>query len=942
MTKTPRLIWTAITNPDTSLLYVEVVTAGEVLILCHDPMPRFHHALAVIGVFVFAFLLVGGIAGGESAWYEGFEDSVVSWRDAGGNTQYRFEQHHRVRSESNTGTGSEYLRVRSDRGGQVLLSHETGYPRVIDELLLTVQLKSNRSGLQLSARVVFPRTTDPRTSQPVVVLVAGSRYTRVGQWQQIRVGDIPRLAAREASRQLTPGVTIDQREAYVDRVLLNVCGGPGTTDVWIDDLDISGFVGPQPGTADLQATQARLAEEAVARRDRTAAEQPARRRVEMAGPVLVADQHPMFPRMVQYQGESLAFLKRLGFNAIWFGELPSDVLLDEAEQLGLWLICPPPGSPEVGNSAAPLATIGGRYDRVLAWDLGHGLSSEELSSTTHRAQQVRLADSDGQRPLVCRPISALRGYSRQVDALLVGRSPLGTSLELPEYATWIGRRGRLARPGTPLWTTVQTQPGEAWRRQLAALAPGATPQAHVSSEQIRLLALTSIGAGSRGLLFLSDTSLEGNDWESRYRAAALRLLNLELALVEPLLATGTLAAAVPGNSPNVSVAVVRNKHAQLLLPIWSAPGAQWVPGQSAGNGVSFVVPGVPESDDAYELTPGGLKPLPHQRVTGGTRITLEEFGLATMILLTQEPLVVENVTQWSVALGAETARLQRDLAERKLHHVSRIVEQLPPGSAVPRRLEALLQEAHHTLRRADGYLAARQWRTAYECARRAMRSTRLVERGYWEAATGLLDSPARVPTAASFSSLPLHGSWMRRVRSGQWGQSRLVGGDFENLQSMLATGWQHLQHPSPLVQSRADLAANAAHSGAFGLKLSAWAVETDEPVSVVESAPIWITSPEVIVTPGTLVRIHGWIRILQPIGGSVDGVQVFDPFSGQELARRYHRTAGWEEFTLDRVATEPGRVAVTVALTGLGDVWLDDVTIRVLHETVPGGLTRRP
>ncbi len=130
--------------------------------------------------------------------------------------------------------------------------------------------------------------------------------------------------------------------------------------------------------------------------------------------------------------------------------------------LGLWLICPPPGSPGPGQAAAPVATIDGRYDRVLAWDLGHGLGSEEFVATTQRVQQLRLADSDAQRPLVCRPVSALRDYSRQVDMLLVGRSPLGTSLELSEYAAWIGSRGRLARPGTPLWSTVQTQAGEAW------------------------------------------------------------------------------------------------------------------------------------------------------------------------------------------------------------------------------------------------------------------------------------------------------------------------------------------------------------------------------------------------------------------------------------------------------------------------------------------------
>ena len=39
------------------------------------------------------------------------------------------------------------------------------------------------------------------------------------------------------------GTDIDGREAYIQRVLLNVYGGPGVTNVWIDDLEIAGYVG---------------------------------------------------------------------------------------------------------------------------------------------------------------------------------------------------------------------------------------------------------------------------------------------------------------------------------------------------------------------------------------------------------------------------------------------------------------------------------------------------------------------------------------------------------------------------------------------------------------------------------------------------------------------------------------------------------------------------
>ncbi len=130
--------------------------------------------------------------------------------------------------------------------------------------------------------------------------------------------------------------------------------------------------------------------------------------------------------------------------------------------------------------------------------------------------------------MLCSPRNDLRGYSRQVDLLLIDRRPLGSSMELADYGTWVRRQPLLARPGTPVWTTVQTQPNEGLRRQLAALQPGRPLPAAVTGEQMRLLVYTAISAGSRGLVFLSRSPLSATDPETRQRAMDLELLNLEL------------------------------------------------------------------------------------------------------------------------------------------------------------------------------------------------------------------------------------------------------------------------------------------------------------------------------------------------------------------------------------------------------------------------------
>ena len=113
----------------------------------------------------------------------------------------------------------------------------------------------------------------------------------------------------------------------------------------------------------------------------------------------------------------------------------------------------------------------------------------------------------------------------------------------------------------------------------------------------------------------------------------------------------------PQEQPSVQEVVgtvLRTEHARLLLPIWLAPRAQCVPPQSAANAVTLVVPGVPEANNAYELTPSGVQELRRKRVAGGVSVTLDEFGLTAQVLLAHDPLIV----------GAVNGRAAGDRASR--------------------------------------------------------------------------------------------------------------------------------------------------------------------------------------------------------------------------------------------------------------------------------------
>ncbi len=926
----------------------------------------------------------------QTVWQESFEAGPPSWRAAESDARYRLVQHARVQGDGHSGRGAEWLRIEAEAGSYIYIAHDVGRPRVIEELAPSLWVKADRAGPQLALRIVLPRTTDPRSGRPLVTVLSGPSYSDAGQWQRLKLDGLPRLLQRQVHiLRMELGPQVDDREAYVEAVLLNVYSGPAVTNLWIDDLEVEGHASTSVGGAsashssppgsttpsagplvpvrlppvDAEARTVRplppvgngygvrgdVNSSWAARgndplrgpRAADARLSPPRRNVRLVGSVLMVDGRPMFPRIIQHRGEPLAFLKQLGFNAIWLQRLPAPELLEEADRLNMWLICPPP-RPTISEeqtatvaNAMPvpaMADLGPQFDCVLAWDLGGDLTEAEVEATQRWAEQVQAADRRGKRPLVCRPRTNLRAYSRPANLLLIDRRPLGTTLEMAEYANWVRKQPLLASLGTPIWTTVQTQPNEAIRQQLVALEPGTPPPLSVAAEQMQLLACTAVASGSRGLVFVSESPLDAPDPDTRQRAMALELLNLELELLEPWAAAGSCIATAESNLPQVTGAVLRTDHSRLLLPLWSSPGAQFVPEQSAANSLTLVAPGVPEASSAYELTPSGVQSLRHMRVAGGMSVTLDEFGLATEVLLAHDPLIISAVHHRAAQMGRRAAELQRHLAVHKFNTVQAIAAQLATRTSVP-ALPKWLATARKSLQLCDSQLPAGDALSAALNAQRAMRSLRLIERAYWEGAIKGLVSPVTSPAAVSYGTLPCHWRLIDRLSNCRFSQNQLAGGDFEDIGTMMRTGWRYIFHPAPTVQASVDLLPQAARSGRLGVRLLVTPTDAKNPPAVVESPPILFTSPTVPIEAGQIVCIHGWVRVPGPITASSDGLLVVDSFSGEALADRIGPTKEWRHFAMYRVAPQAGPMCVTFALSGIGEAWLDDVAIQVLERS---------
>lgn len=908
-----------------------------------DSLPR----LAFSAV-VFASLVGWALqAAAQNVVREGFESPETTWRASGGDVQQsKVVAHQRTGSGVHRGAGCEFLQILAGEGTSIHYALEIGKARIIEELSPRVWVKSDRPGIQLLARVVLPRTVDPRSGKAVVRYISGTSYADVDRWQQLRIDDIPRLLQQQV-RALwgSLGKDVDAHEAYLDRLVLNVYGGRGQTRLWIDDLEISGFVTADRPSAEVADSMGGAIDWP---RLRGAEQRLGRPKAELSSSIFLVDGRPFFPRLIEYQGEPLELLQEMGFNGIVLHETPSAALLDEAARVGLWLVCPPPRPAGLDDPRGPqgsLAPFDARYDRVLAWHLGQGLTKLELQATQRWADEVRRADGETPRPIVCDPESELEAYSRMPAAILMARRfPLGTSFELADYGRWLYQRPRLMLAGTPFWATIQTQLAPELLDQVSLLAEGRGRAPSASSEQIRLLAQSALIAGARGLAFASRSPLDASDNETKQRALTLELINHELELIQATAAAGVLKANVAANdssgaNPGITGGVLQTDRTRLLLPVWLGTAGQYVLDQTAGNNIVFVVPGAPESHKSWEITAGGLRPaIKQNRKLGGLHVQLEEFGPTGMVLITDD-VTIGRLTKLSQGSGAKMARIARDLAALKLAETTSIDAELARRGHASLDAPQWLGEARLGLEAAGRNLAGRDYRAAALNAERAMRPMRLLERQHWEKAIEPLDRPAISPLAANFATLPEHWAFLRELDSAGESRNLLPEGGMEDFDGMDGAGWRLYPHELEGVRAQGELSAEPApYAGVYSFHFSAAPRDPEKPVELVEAPPLRLVSPPVAVQAGQWVRIHGWALVPQPIRGSLDGLLIFDSLGGEPLAERIGQATSWKEFTMYRAAPAAGTVYVTIAMTGLGEAYIDNLSIEAVVRRPP----RRP
>jgi hypothetical protein len=518
-----------------------------------------------------------------AVWREGFETDRASWRQEEADLRVRLLEHDRSDRAPLEGRRSEHFRFVAEGPGSAIY-YSLPLPRVplSEDLEVNLSVRSNQAGLQIAARVVLPEDVDLDTGQKSFVLVVGNTSSDPDRWDLLTIKGIP-AAVEEQARilRIQTGRKVSTQGAYLDRLVMNLYGGTGEADIYLDDLSIrpvpdaviaAQIGGGDGGGGEMAAQPTAVADgpppvPGVSGVDAPSGPTPPANadaettgvRLEPGGR-LTRDGRPWVPTILDAPGAELEVALPYGFDAVMVdADTPRDLLGPLAARgvalvprLGLESDDADPADAMRRMIAFPLP------GSVAFWHLGHGLgASNDLDARKEQLQRVRdlRAGIRDQRPsdwpkLTTATVNGdLPRYAQAgqgLDLLGVEVPMWGSAGDPVETFAYLWQRRQLvALTGlqTPFWAWVPASAPVAVTKAIWGTdLPPSWGVPRVQPEQARLNVYQVLMAGFRGVGFRADADLTRP--AGRALLYELGLLNAEIDLVEPILARGDETVSV--------------------------------------------------------------------------------------------------------------------------------------------------------------------------------------------------------------------------------------------------------------------------------------------------------------------------------------------------------------------------------------------------------------
>jgi|GEM_PF-1070888 len=1025
---------------------------------------------------------------GSAAWLRGAEDSEESLRDGfeSPRTVWRQEQtdatitlheHERSNRAAHGGRTSERFHFTAGLGSSFFYSYPVPKVVVNEELKVELYVRSNRVGVRLYGRVVLPNDIDPTTGQPSYVMIPGTGYENSDRWQRIELANMRPSIERQA-RVLRAATRrpVDVAGAYLERVAVNLFGGMGETEVFLDDLTISPvpheivvaenqkqnqLAAPSPNLPDTttdvpggQENEGRAAEGMVPGRDGDRMAETDQAEGETDGPARVTLDslnklmrrgrdnrlYDWLVTAIDAPQADVAQLGHVGFDVLADKVDAEPSRFKEALKWGLMLM-PDLDATLEGNPIEPGQMLEAARafpfkEEVAFWNVGSGLGrAVDLESRDQEMARIRatntalrtlpsnishltLGSVDGELPRFANP-------PKNLSILATSPNAWGSAQEPLDTYKYLKQRRTLTATNNPnglffAWLPA-TAPAEIKSSIWGLDTPPAWGVPRIQPEQLRLFTYLALSAGFRGIGFRGDADLTTE--EGRPLLIEMALLNEEIDLCESILANGgdpiplfetfdpdppTLpplgslpTQRVPQykemlGHPTIKAAGIgtRDTKGTLLLITDFASGAQYQPSQMARHDLKVTVP-APESAQAFEISPGDIVALQRERVPGGTRITLPDFGVTSLVLVTTDLSIadrlreaIKGVRPRACQLAIEQARIQYQRVEEITNRLladghalydpnDTKVPRLPQGSRPPNEEEKLLKLAESMIKTAQENFERMEYALAWSEARRAGRTLRHLMYAQWAKGyevmvkllappppkppvtrrgrmsvdeleaerdakknrTPTLILPVSSPPLVSYYTLPQHYIWVDWMAR-SFGPNLVKGGSFDDHSLLESAGWINQSYQFEGITSKVLTVASEDEPGQRFLKMS---VQPEDKSKIDNFAPYFdfpaaaISTPPIRVTAGQFLRLSVMVQKSNPQDGGQGGLLIRDSIGGEPLQIR---KSGWiSKFTkviwFRRVPAD-GVMSVTLGLAGFGDAYFDDLQIETVEGNAPG------
>ncbi|MDF1746195.1 MAG: hypothetical protein P1V19_21020, partial [Gimesia sp.] len=867
-------------------------------------------------LFVVLFLgLLGSSLLRAETFHADFDDtSKVSWQVRIDSSQAKKKWHVRNTTVPHEGAACEHLQiVTGNLGSLIELSHQLPSSRIINELTASLWFKSNRRGTRIGLEAVLPHQIDPETGSMARIYLIGDTYTDEGKWQQLRCVTTTTLVNQSLGllRGRSKLRKVDSRDMYVERVLIVTRSSSDKVEFLLDELKLSPIVRPRQTIIETAAAFNKQNSKPI---------------VEFLLDRIQLQGQPMFPRMSRFHGESLDELKQAGLNVIWAPQFDDYEFLSKLRTHGLWAMATPPRPQDEHRNFLPsrdaaLVPFDVKTAPIIFWNLGTRIPGKQRDEIRSRVGQIQSADRQFKRPIMADVLGQERQIARDVS--MIGSSPriLNSDISLLNYRDTLIEKTRTA-PGRFLWTWIQTEPTLAnarWRK-----SSNKTPIV-IEPEQIRLQTYATLSAGFRGNGYWTTTRLDDTTAPGALeRKLVIRQLNMEIDLIEHWLATGSVISHVPFSlkqretpqikqlgadfkysdaerflrderlaerdiqiqrkkeaAAEMQAAIIHSEYGTLILPVWYRNGSQFVPDQMAGNDATIVIPGGNVSASVWELSTTKIKNLNRKRVNGGVQITIPKFDMTSIIIMTSDQGLINSLRKKVTSISKRSAETSVQLCRAKLERCQKTNEELLNlGVSQIAQMDgpAILNRAQHLAQQAETALTNQDYHASRIHARDSMQMLRILQRSQWSEATRNLSSAIESPYAISYSTLPDHWRMIEQIgRSAKNIQPNLLrSGDFEDIDTMKAEGWEHDPNAIDGTEAIAELFPGDKKSGNFSLRLFAAPLKRNQVPAHIKGPLVIVTTPPLAVRSDQIVHITGWVKVSTSIRGNQQGATLQD------------------------------------------------------------------